>query len=230
MTDQHKWTPVDTPPPCGARHSVMSGWSENVHVLLESGKTTVAAYSSTTQEWHSFGSLDIIGDPPVGWARQGVVIDAEAAVVTAVADGVPRLETELRGLLAPASDRVAMDYRFLLEGMVERGMIAKLCCQGGLPKYTSMIWHGVPVPRHEPPADDDDGTDGAHPAWWRGNDAGVARACQRVLEFMQATPPAGACQEPLANVAAQVRALVDENAHLRAEVARLQQANLRGTP
>lgn len=36
-------------------------------------------------------------------------------------------------------------------------------------------------PRDDP---DLDGTDGAHPAWWRGNDAGVDGACMRIEEAL----------------------------------------------
>jgi hypothetical protein len=29
-----------------------------------------------------------------------------------------------------------------------------------------------------------DGTDGAHPAWWRGNDRGVEAACERIAAVL----------------------------------------------
>lgn len=51
-----------------------------------------------------------------------------------------------------------------------------------------------------------DGTDGAHPAWWRGSDAGVLGAV-RVIEQALAGTVEGACQEPLQHTRTRVAAL-----------------------
>lgn len=41
-----------------------------------------------------------------------------------------------------------------------------------------------------------DGTDAAHPAWWRGEEAGVRGACMRVEEALRGNA-VGVCREPL---------------------------------
>lgn len=42
-----------------------------------------------------------------------------------------------------------------------------------------------------------DGTDAAHPAWWRGYDYGVASICRALAEVLDGKEPTGTCAEPL---------------------------------
>lgn len=41
-----------------------------------------------------------------------------------------------------------------------------------------------------------DGTDGAHPAYWRGCDAAFSSMSQQALEILNGKEPVGVCQEP----------------------------------
>lgn len=43
---------------------------------------------------------------------------------------------------------------------------------------------------------DADGTDAAHPAWWRGNEAGVRGLCVEINRLLDGRPLSGACGEP----------------------------------
>ena len=56
-----------------------------------------------------------------------------------------------------------------------------------------------------------DGTDGAHPAWWRGQEDGVKGAVMRVREALEGNEGAmaGKCQEPLQSLREDVAALLD---------------------
>ncbi len=68
-----------------------------------------------------------------------------------------------------------------------------------------------------------DGTDAAHPAWWRGNDAGVAGAVMRIREVLDGTYDGrgvlgGADLEQLRR---DVAALTSERDRLAAETAAL---------
>lgn len=41
-----------------------------------------------------------------------------------------------------------------------------------------------------------DGTDAAHPAWWRGNDAGVAQVCAQINAILDGADVSGTASEP----------------------------------
>ena len=41
-----------------------------------------------------------------------------------------------------------------------------------------------------------DGTDAAHPAWWRGNDAGVAQVCSKINAILDGADVFGTAAEP----------------------------------
>ncbi len=41
-----------------------------------------------------------------------------------------------------------------------------------------------------------DGTDAAHPAWWRGNDAGVAQVCAKINAILDGADVFGTAAEP----------------------------------
>lgn len=41
-----------------------------------------------------------------------------------------------------------------------------------------------------------DGTDAAHPAWWRGNDAGVAQVCAKINAILDGADVFGTASEP----------------------------------
>lgn len=41
-----------------------------------------------------------------------------------------------------------------------------------------------------------DGTDAAHPAWWRGNDAGVAQVCAQINAILDGAEVSGTASEP----------------------------------
>lgn len=41
-----------------------------------------------------------------------------------------------------------------------------------------------------------DGTDAAHPAWWRGNDAGVAQVCAQINAILDGADVFGTASEP----------------------------------
>lgn len=44
--------------------------------------------------------------------------------------------------------------------------------------------------------DELDGTDAAHPAWWRGNDAGVAQVCAQINAILDGADVFGTASEP----------------------------------
>lgn len=44
--------------------------------------------------------------------------------------------------------------------------------------------------------DELDGTDAAHPAWWRGNDAGVAQVCAKINAILDGADVFGTASEP----------------------------------
>ena len=41
-----------------------------------------------------------------------------------------------------------------------------------------------------------DGTDAAHPAWWRGQDYGAVSICRALTEVLDGKEPSGTCTEP----------------------------------
>jgi hypothetical protein len=53
-----------------------------------------------------------------------------------------------------------------------------------------------------------DGTDGAHPAWWRGHDHAVAVICQNLCQILDGAPFAGVCNEPWESVRKRLAELV----------------------
>jgi len=70
---------------------------------------------------------------------------------------------------------------------------------------------GLPM---EPMLRDDpslDATDFAHPAWWRGNDAGVGTICGKVTELLDGKPLAGVAREPWQTVRVRVANLVQKS-------------------
>lgn len=70
--------------------------------------------------------------------------------------------------------------------------------------------------RDDPEAD---GTDYAHPAWWRGNDAGVATLCRAIEALLDGQEPVGAVSgAEWDRVRRRVWELRGENARLRSEL------------
>jgi len=53
-----------------------------------------------------------------------------------------------------------------------------------------------------------DGTDGAHPAYWRGHDQAVAGLCQRITEILDGKLVVGVCAEPWETIRQRLVALV----------------------
>lgn len=69
----------------------------------------------------------------------------------------------------------------------------------------------VPASGVSEDSEDLDGTDFAHPAYWRGQAAGVAGACMRIEEALNGDI-AGTCHEPLRSLRVKVAALAATNA------------------
>lgn len=68
-----------------------------------------------------------------------------------------------------------------------------------------------------------DGTDNAHPAWWRGNDAGVVALCQQINEILDGKDDgAGVANEPWESTRRRLVGLRVENAILRAGIEAVQ--------
>ena len=58
-----------------------------------------------------------------------------------------------------------------------------------------------------------DCTDWAHPAWWRGNDAGVASVCKMLHEIIDGKYPTGTVgYEPLEKLRWRIQGLIDQQA------------------
>lgn len=57
-----------------------------------------------------------------------------------------------------------------------------------------------------------DGTDAAHPAYWRGTDAGFASMCQQVSELLDGKSSTGVCAEPWNSLRHRIAALVQVHA------------------
>ena len=57
-----------------------------------------------------------------------------------------------------------------------------------------------------------DGTDAAHPAWWRGNDRGCEATCEIITRILDGETPSGVCREPLETVRRRVAALPSQHA------------------
>lgn len=58
-----------------------------------------------------------------------------------------------------------------------------------------------------------DGTDAAHPAWWRGERRGVEGACMRIEQALGGGP-GGTCQQPLHSLRLRIVKLVAERDEL----------------
>lgn len=71
-----------------------------------------------------------------------------------------------------------------------------------------------------------DGTDFAHPAWWRGEKAGVAGACMRIRQALSGDV-AGVCQDPLQAIRMEVAALLAERNRWRRDCDANQDALIR---
>jgi hypothetical protein len=59
-----------------------------------------------------------------------------------------------------------------------------------------------------------DGTDAAHPAWWRGQDHGVHSLCQHINEILDGKEPTGVSREPWESTRKNLAALREQLAEL----------------
>jgi hypothetical protein len=61
-----------------------------------------------------------------------------------------------------------------------------------------------------------DGTDGAHPAWWRGNDAGGAEVTQAVQEMLEGKRQGGVFGSPeLQAISVRIKSLLETEWQLK---------------
>lgn len=77
---------------------------------------------------------------------------------------------------------------------------------------------------------ENDCTDFAHPAWWRGNDAGVAGAVRSIKDILDSKEIHGVCQQPLQGIRERVHALLSEPLVSYEEVAQRAAENWFGPP
>jgi hypothetical protein len=59
-----------------------------------------------------------------------------------------------------------------------------------------------------------DGTDAAHPAWWRGQDYGAASICRALTEVLDGKQPSGKCAEPFETLRRRVWEAREDSARL----------------
>ena len=90
----------------------------------------------------------------------------------------------------------------------------------------------APANTGEPLVVDDpllDGTDLAHPAWWRGHDRGVAQVCHRLREILDGAPAGGVAADPFQGLKERIKRLLDGDTQplnrLANEVSQINAAN-----
>jgi hypothetical protein len=69
-----------------------------------------------------------------------------------------------------------------------------------------------PPPLLVPDWPGNDGTDFAHPAWWRGNDAAVASLCYIITRILDGEAVSGVCAEPWESTRRRLAGLAKETA------------------
>lgn len=184
---------------------VLLGWTrallnevERLKLELEQAKTTIAAINQV------FGNAAAF-DP----ARGDVVEKAKIAYNGALAGDRARIEASVEINLLKAERKAIAETANNLnrENADLRDMIAEV--QRACDKARS-------APAYDNP--DLDGTDGAHPAWWRGNDHGIRTTIREVNAWLSGAPLHGTYgQQELNWLRARIAELVAERKGANAE-------------
>ena len=148
-------------------------------------------------------------------------LKAEKEMNLLIGRDVPRLEERLAAAEAEVKRRDEYPHPCLICFGVRPASGKPCACNGTNNVYTAFDYLNAEAARLRLAYDDPttDATDGAHPAWWRGSDAGVAGAVRIINEALDGPLPLVGCVG-----GADLEAVRQRVAALRASVARLVEA------